>query len=461
MDLPYVSVIILNYNGAHFLPACLDALDSQTYPNGRFEVIVSDNGSSDNSLHLLKESYPWVRVLENGKNLGFASGNNVAIKRAKGEYKILLTNDTAPLDEWLEALVKTARSHPGAGMVTGHLQMFYDQVELRLETNTFVPPGDERSLGVQVFNVDSGTPRGVVQYLDGFYGREPGLCGERFRWTKAASLLGVPVPPGSGSWSLELQMAAPRPQSQDVQLKIYTGDTLLDAWTVSASRQSYRLTLPASSRDLARPLEQNTGSIIFWNGSGRDRGTYVRNFELFHETATQQYGQEEEVFAGCGASLLLKQDMLDEVGLLDDDFFMYYEDTDLSWRARLRDWNVYYAPNAVVRHIHCGTSEEWSPFFLYLTERNRLAMVFKNGAVKQVARVWGGYTLKDARLAWNTLLSLLTFNPDWRTKGGRLRVHLHVMVTLLLWQPGLWSKRYRIQKGKKISHRQLEGWFKE
>ena len=461
MDLPFISIIILNYNGAHFLPACLDALDSQTYPKDQFEVIVSDNGSNDGSLHLLKDDYPWVRVLENGKNLGFASGNNVAIKHANGEYKVLLNNDTAPTDDWLEELVKTARSHPGAGMVTGHLQMFYNQVDLRLEASTFVPPGDDRSLGIQVLNVDSSTPRGVVQYLDGFYGKELGPSGESFRWTNAASLLGVPVPQGSGDWPLELKLAAPRPQTQDVLLKIYVNDTLLDEWTVSASQQNYRLTLPASSRDLAGPLEQNTGSIIFRNGSGRDRGTFVRDFELFHETDTKQYDQEEEVFAGCGASLLLKQDMLNDVGLLDDEFFMYYEDTDLSWRARLRDWSVYYAPNAVVRHIHCGTSKEWSPFFLYLTERNRLAMVFKNGAVKQVTRVWGGYTLKVARLAWKILVSLLTLKPDWRTNGGRLRVHLHVMATLFLWQPALWRKRYRIQKGKKISHRQLAGRFKE
>ena len=54
MDYPFVSVIIVNYNGAHFLPACLKALQAQTYPQDKFEVVVSDNDSDDESLTLLK-----------------------------------------------------------------------------------------------------------------------------------------------------------------------------------------------------------------------------------------------------------------------------------------------------------------------------------------------------------------------------------------------------------------------
>ena len=73
MNYPYVSVIIVNYNGAHFLPACLNALKVQSYPKEYFEVIVSDNGSTDNSLELLRQNYPWVRRIENNENLGFST----------------------------------------------------------------------------------------------------------------------------------------------------------------------------------------------------------------------------------------------------------------------------------------------------------------------------------------------------------------------------------------------------
>ena len=86
MEAPFVSVIVLNYNGAHFLPTCLGALRQQTYPADRFEVIVTDNGSTDDSLPLLKRDYPWVRLLENGRNLGFSLANNAAARIARGEF---------------------------------------------------------------------------------------------------------------------------------------------------------------------------------------------------------------------------------------------------------------------------------------------------------------------------------------------------------------------------------------
>jgi GT2 family glycosyltransferase len=130
MNPPEATIIILNYNGAQYLSDCLDAIKSQTYPTEFFEVIVSDNGSTDGSLELLTNKYPWVRILKNNCNLGFASGNNAAIKEARSQYIILLNNDTKPHINWLESMVNLAREKPEAGMITGHLQLFYDQITL-------------------------------------------------------------------------------------------------------------------------------------------------------------------------------------------------------------------------------------------------------------------------------------------------------------------------------------------
>jgi hypothetical protein len=187
----------------------------------------------------------------------------------------------------------------------------------------------------------------------------------------------------------------------------------------------------------------------------------VRNDEVFYETDHGQYNQEEEVFAACGASLLMRRAMTDEVGLLDDDFFIYYEDTDLSWRARLHGWKVVYSPEGYVRHIHCGTNTEWSPLFIYLTGRNRLAMVFKNGRWGQVARVWGGYYLSVLRMNWRTLSLWLRRRPEWRQSGPHLKVHARIAGRLILWLPGLMVKRLRIQRSARISKKQLESWFVE
>lgn len=456
----FVSIIIVNFNGKHLLAPCLDALRKQTYPSEHFEVIVSDNGSTDGSVELLRDRYAWVHVLENERNLGFALGNNVAIRAAKGDYVILLNNDVVPTKTWLENMVKAAEDFPSAGLVTGHLQLFYNQCIVEIESETIVLPDDGRALAIQVFGVNSNTPRGVVQYLDGFYGWEEHPAG-RFRWSKDRALLGIPEQSGSGDWKIHFLLAAPRPDNQPVQVKISVAGTQLDEWELAGDApEEYTLNVPAFYRSLSKPLVQNAGSIVFSDGSGRDRGTYIRNSEVFYETDEGQYSTEE-VFAGCGASLLLRRQMLEDTGLFDADFFMYYEDTDLSWRARLRGWKVIYSPNAVARHIHCGTTVEWSPNFLYLIERNRLAMVFKNGAWQQVMRVWGGYSLNVARMGWQALIALLMTRPDWRQLASQMRIHLRVLTKLLLWQPSLWRKRIHIQGTAKVSPKKLSAWFVE
>jgi len=457
---PFVSVIIVNYNGVHYLPTCLDALRLQTYPQDLFEVIVSDNGSRDGSIELIKNNYPWVRLLDNSHNLGFASGNNVAIQIARGEFIILLNNDTLPTPSWLEYMVKVALSDQQAGMVSGHLVMFYDQLELEIKTDTFSQEDDPRQLGVQVFDVDSGVPKGIVQYLKGFYSQENLSSEKSFRWCKENATLGIPVPHGTKEWSLSIVIAAPRPDNRVVNVEVFNQNALLATWAISGSYPlPYQLMIPSEYRTRAKPLEQNTGSIIFRNGQSRDRGTTVRDSEVFFEDNIGRYSQIEEVFAGNGANLLLTRQMLGDVGIFDDDFFMYYEDTDLSWRTRLRGWKVLYAPDAVVRHIHCGTTKEWSRDFLYMTERNRLAMVFKNGQLSQVYRVWAGYALKVLMLCWDTIISLIARNQSWRVQANQLRIHIRILATLVIWFPSLWRKRQNIQRGVSINPKELEKWF--
>ena len=467
-DTPFVSVIIVNYNGKYFLPACLDSLRNQTYPESSFEVIMSDNASTDGSVDFVKDIYPWVSVLENKSNLGFAAGNNVAIASSKGEFIVLLNNDTVPSPTWLDNLVKVAEDDPLAGIVTGRLHLFYDQLTLEFQSETFVPPGDGRELGIQLYSIASETPFGVTQYIEGFYGYEPSSFGGTFRWTKSRAVLCVPVPLGSESWNVALQVAAFRPENQPVPLQISLrnkktdGSDLIFSGSVSgAEPQTVHIEIPAALRSQSFPVLQNTGSIVFRDGASRDRGTYVRNYEVLYEIDTGQYGSVEEVFSGCGANLLLSKNMLDEIGLFDDDFFMYYEDTDLSWRARLAGWKVLYAPDATVRHIHCGTTNEWSPFFLFLVERNRLAMVVKNGEIHQIVWTLSKYL---GRTALNTIAALRAFvfhQPNRHELARWPRHHARVLKGLLGWMPALFRKRRQVQNSRKISPSMLKPWFVE
>ena len=461
-ELPSATIVIVNYNGAQFLPTCLDALKHQTYPCDRFEVVVSDNGSVDSSIDLLRHDFAWVKINENGKNLGFASGNNVAIRTSKSDFIVLLNNDTATQEDWLENLIMVAVQNPKAGVVTSHIHLFYNYLEISLLSDTFTPENEDRLLGVQVYEIDSGVPKGIYQYLDGFYGWEIDSSGRKFRWTNGHALIGLPVPNTSGDFLVKIKLKSSRRNSNKVACKLLIKGDIIEQWLLAEDDLvEIHLTVSEALRANAVPAEQNTGSIFFKNGMSRDRGTYVKNNEALFELDHGQYPVVEQVFAGCGAGMLLRNEMLADIGVLDDSFFMYYEDIDLCWRARLRDWSVLYAPKAVVRHIHCGTMSEWSPLFQCLIERNRLAMVFKNGSLDQLLQVWGGFIWTYVRVIGELIKSILLARPEWRFFVRRIWINTNVLVRLSLWKPRLCWERYHIQRKRLKSHREIETWFKE
>jgi GT2 family glycosyltransferase/glycosyltransferase involved in cell wall biosynthesis len=104
--IPSVSVIIVNLNGRALLSECLDALAAQDCPQDRVESILVDNGSTDDSVAFVREVYPYVRVIEAGRNLGFAGGNNLGARVATGDYLALINNDARADPHWLRAMVE-------------------------------------------------------------------------------------------------------------------------------------------------------------------------------------------------------------------------------------------------------------------------------------------------------------------------------------------------------------------
>ena len=110
--LPYVSIIVLNYNGRAHLKECFESLRRIKYPKDRYEVIMVDNASSDDSVTYTKKNFPWVRILRLDRNYGFAEGNNRGAEIAKGEHIVFLNNDTVVHRDWLIELVKAAIENP-------------------------------------------------------------------------------------------------------------------------------------------------------------------------------------------------------------------------------------------------------------------------------------------------------------------------------------------------------------
>ncbi|HVI11184.1 MAG TPA: glycosyltransferase family 2 protein [Candidatus Binatia bacterium] len=113
-----VSIVLLNWNGWRDTVACLESLRQLRYPN--FDVIVVDNGSTDDSVARIRETFPDVDLIEAGKNLGFAAGCNLGAVHALSrgsEYVWLLNNDTVADPGALAALIEKAEANPQIGVV--------------------------------------------------------------------------------------------------------------------------------------------------------------------------------------------------------------------------------------------------------------------------------------------------------------------------------------------------------
>lgn len=125
MKEPLVSVIILNYNGENDLIECFNSLKNVKYQN--VELILVDNGSSDNSIEIVRNKYEDVRIIELGTNTGFSLGNNLGVLRANGDYIALLNMDTVVDENWLTELVITAQKTPKIGVVASKIYYYNEK----------------------------------------------------------------------------------------------------------------------------------------------------------------------------------------------------------------------------------------------------------------------------------------------------------------------------------------------
>ena len=239
-----VSIVILNWNGKHLLERCLPSVLKQTF-DGDYEVIVLDNGSTDGSAEWIAAHFAEVRLIHSERNLGFAAGNNRAIRSTQSPYIATLNNDADPAQNWLSGLVCAIESTSSVGMCASKMVREDDP-------------------------------------------------------------------------------------------------SILDACGIEVDRAG-----------------------IGWN---RYSGEPDRT------TETSPY----EVFGPCAGAALYRREMLDEVGLFDEDYFAYYEDVDLAWRAQRAGWRCLYVPSAQVTHRHSSTGREGSPFKEYHLGRNKIWTLIKN-----------------------------------------------------------------------------------
>lgn len=122
--LPFVSIVTLTWNTTEITCDFLRSINEHcSYKN--LEVIIVDNGSKEDPTAIFKAIYPAVKVILNGKNLGFTGGNNVGIRAAKGDYLFIVNNDTEFTPGLIEGLLEIFVQYPDAGIVSPKFHYFY------------------------------------------------------------------------------------------------------------------------------------------------------------------------------------------------------------------------------------------------------------------------------------------------------------------------------------------------
>ncbi len=154
MQQPLVSIITVNYNQTDVTCEMLDSVRRLSYP--AIEVIVVDNGSSENPAEKIKQVYPAAKLISSEQNLGFAGGNNLGIEAAAGQYLFFVNNDTVLTPDIIENLLKPFEEVENMGVVSPKIY-YYDQPELiQYAGYTPINPCTARNRTIGQFEEDKG-----------------------------------------------------------------------------------------------------------------------------------------------------------------------------------------------------------------------------------------------------------------------------------------------------------------
>jgi hypothetical protein len=123
-EFPFVSIILVNYNGMSYIEKCFSTLRKTKYPKDKYEIFMVDNNSADGSINFVKNNFPEVKVIETGKNLGWAEGNNVGVQASSGIYVTFLNVDTIVEPEWLFHLVWLISQKDDIGAVCSKIRSY-------------------------------------------------------------------------------------------------------------------------------------------------------------------------------------------------------------------------------------------------------------------------------------------------------------------------------------------------
>lgn len=388
---PFIRIVILAFDGVDMTMDCIRSVLESSWPQEHQQVILVDNGSLDDVVARTAESFPEVKIIEPLENLGFAAGCNLGITSMSAsngaplqpyDFVALVNNDATVSKSWLEPLANELKSFDDVGAAAPKI-LFAPQF-LEVEISRLIPdsPKDyDEQVSIFGARINGERNDGLLIFDEGFSGPCPFVKenGDEFaRWTKNGGRVRLSV--------------CNLPEQKVHRITLRIGARVAGRVRIRSGTNEFSIRVgagqdvePFGSRwiefdinDDPFDVVNNVGSELYEGGSAGDRG--------FLERDRGQYDQPREVFAWCGGAVLLRKAYLDQVGLFDESFFLYYEDTDLSWRGQLLGWSYRYVPTSVVRHKHAQSSGVGSELFRFQVERNRLLVLTKNAPLKIAAK---------------------------------------------------------------------------
>ena len=442
-----VRVVVLNYNGGELTDRCLAQLEAVEYPGGKVEIVCVDNASVDGSVERIEADRPGVIVRRLPANGGFPA-NNEGLRDLDGvRYVGLLNNDAFAEPGWLQPLVDALDDDPALGAVSSKLVLAPRFAEVRIESDGFMAgPHEPRVLGVKVRDVavEGCSVFRQAHMAEGGWPTEIDRSGP-FAWAGPSAVLHVPCPGGDHRpFDVVLTLEAPTTKTVRVSAGRESAERSSEA-EVGPTSTTCTLSVDAEWFDVLN----NVGSVVFEDGAGADRGWLERD--------RGQYDEPVEVFAWCGGSVLFRPEYLADVGLFDERFFLYYEDTDLSWRGRARGWRYRTVPTSVARHVHAASSVEGSEVFAFYVERNRLVMLLKNAPLPMFGRQLWRYLLVTASYTRRDVVGPL--RGAHRPHTTVVRRRLRSLLGFLRLAPVMAADRRRLRRRQQVSDAELTGWL--
>ncbi len=435
-----VRLIVLDHRGGELTARCLEHLQALDPPAGGIEIVCIDNGSGDGSAERLRRRFPDIEVMALARNEGFGANNHALGSLDRVRYVGLVNNDAFVEPGWLSPLVDALDGDRGLGAVCPRMVF-----EPRFAPITIAAPaasitrGDDRHVGVRIGRVLADGVDVSVSVRSGTSGWGRETDGDRiFEWMRPDAVLYVPAHDGPVLVTIEVEAPG------DVLVRFDGGAGVVEQ---PVGARCSEVVVPVTGERV--DLVQNIGGVIFTDGYGADRG--------WQEIDDGHLDAPVDVAAWCGGGVLFRPEYLADVGLFEPRFFLYYEDTDLSWRGLSRGWRYRAVPAARMRHVHSASTGAASELSMVLTERNRLVMLVRNARTALVVAQFFGFLTATASYARrDVVLPLLGGRrPDLRIVARRLRSLLGALRAL----PWALATRREVRRRRTVADGDVERWF--